>query len=117
MPAELSANEISELGCTYAALILHDDGVAISADKISSLLKAANVTVAPYWPGIFARVLANKNLDDLISNVGGGAAGPAVAAPTGGAAPTADAPKEDKKAKKEEKVEEEDDDMGFGLFD
>ena len=29
----------AELACTYAALILSDDGVDISGDKIASLLK------------------------------------------------------------------------------
>ena len=29
----------AELACTYAALILNDDGVDISGDKIASLLK------------------------------------------------------------------------------
>ncbi|KAJ9439396.1 60S acidic ribosomal protein P1 [Diplonema papillatum] len=28
-----------ELACTYAALILHDEGLEISADKITSLTK------------------------------------------------------------------------------
>jgi len=107
-----------ELACTYAALALHDDGIPVTADKIAALLNAANVTFAPYWPGIFARALGNKNLDDLITNSGGGA--PA-AAPAGGAAPAAAAggaaPAAKKEEKKEEPKEEEDEDMGFGLFD
>merc|ERR1712037_230296 len=44
----------AELACTYAALILSDDGVDISGDKIASLLKDANVEVEPFWPGLFA---------------------------------------------------------------
>jgi hypothetical protein len=38
--AQLSADEIAELGCTYAALILHDDHVAInvSFEKPSSFV-------------------------------------------------------------------------------
>ena len=29
----------TELACTYAALILNDDGIDITADKISAILK------------------------------------------------------------------------------
>jgi hypothetical protein len=63
----------SELACTYAALILHDDGLEITADNITTILKAANVTVEPYWPSLFAKLFAKKSMDDLITNVGAGA--------------------------------------------
>ena len=107
----------SELACVYAALILADDDVAITGEKILTILKAAKVDVEPYWPGLFAKALEGVNVKDLLSNVGSGvgAAGPAAAAPAaGGAAPAAAAAKEEKK---EEPEEESDDDMGFGLFD
>ena len=107
----------SELACVYAALILADDDVAITGEKILTILKAAKVNVEPYWPGLFAKALEGVNVKDLLSNVGSGvgAAGPAAAAPAaGGAAPAAAAAKEEKK---EEPEEESDDDMGFGLFD
>jgi hypothetical protein len=61
------------LACTYAALILHDDGHQVTAEKINKILKAANVTVEPFWPTLFERVLKNKKLDDLILAVGSGA--------------------------------------------
>lgn len=116
----MASNE--ELACVYAALILQDDDVAITAEKLSTILKAANVDVEPYWPGLFAKALEGLDLKALITNVGSGvgaAAGPAVASPAaasaGGAAP-AEAPKESKK-KEPEPESEEDDDMGFGLFD
>jgi len=106
----------SELACVYAALILADDDVAITGEKIQTILKAAGVEVEPYWPGLFAKALESCNIKDLITNVGSGVgAAPAAgaAAPVaGGAAPVA----EEKKVEKEES-EEEDDDMGFGLFD
>jgi len=112
--------DTAELACTYAALILHDDKVAITADKLNSLLAAANVTVQPFWPSLFARVLAGKNLDDLILNAGGGAPAPAPAV-TGTAKTEAKEEKKEEekggKKKKEEPKEEEDEDMGLGLFD
>jgi hypothetical protein len=62
---------LDELAVTYAALILHDDGHAVTADKLDKLVKAAGVEVAPYWGMLFERVLKERNLDDLILNGGG----------------------------------------------
>eukprot|EP00091_Calanus_sinicus_P005035 TRINITY_DN15399_c0_g1_i1.p1 TRINITY_DN15399_c0_g1~~TRINITY_DN15399_c0_g1_i1.p1 ORF type:complete len:110 (+),score=61.07 TRINITY_DN15399_c0_g1_i1:156-485(+) len=107
----------SELACVYAALILADDDVAITPEKLTTILKAAGVDVEPYWPGLFAKALESCDLKTLITTVGSGV-GSAPAA--GGAAPAAGgaAPAEAAPAKKEEEPEEEeDDDMGFGLFD
>merc|ERR1712071_18832 len=106
-----------ELACVYAALVLLDDDVAITAEKISTILNAADVKVEPYWPGLFAKALEGVDAKALISNVGAGA-GAAPAA--GGAAVASAAPAAaaaEKKEEKKEESEEEDDDMGFGLFD
>ncbi|KAJ5257191.1 60s acidic ribosomal protein-domain-containing protein [Penicillium angulare] len=102
-----------ELACSYAALILADDGLEITADKIQTLLTAANVQeVEPIWTSIFAKALEGKDIKDLLTNVGSaGPAAPAAAA-AGGAAAPAEAAEE-----KEEEKEESDEDMGFGLFD
>jgi large subunit ribosomal protein LP1 len=43
------------------------------AEKINTLLKAAGVTVDSYYPGLFAKALAVKKLDELITNIGSGA--------------------------------------------
>ena len=113
---------VNELACVYAALILQDDDVAITSEKIATILKAANVDVEPYWPGLFAKALESVDVKALISNVGSGVGGaPAAAAPAaGGAAPAAGgapAGGDKKKEKEPEPESEEDDDMGFGLFD
>ncbi|CAN6565935.1 hypothetical protein FF1_040941 [Malus domestica] len=109
---------ISEIACTYAALILHDDGIPITAEKIATVVKAANITVESYWPGLFAKLAEKRNIEDLILNVGAGGGGAAVAVAASGAsgaAPAAAAPAVEEK--KEEPKEESDDDMGFSLFD
>ncbi|KAI5116669.1 hypothetical protein M0805_007841 [Coniferiporia weirii] len=106
-----------DLATSYAALILADDGIEITADKIIALTSAASVEVEPIWASLLAKALEGKNVKELLSNIGAGGGAP-VAASAGGApaaAAAAEAPKEEEK--KEEEKEESDDDMGFGLFD
>jgi len=108
----------SELATTYAALILADDGLEITADKITTLTSAANVDIEPIWASLLAKALEGKDVKDLLLNVGAGGGAPATGPATGGTAAVAteaEAPKEEEK--KEEEKEESDDDMGFGLFD
>ena len=61
--------------------------------------KAAGVNVEPFWPGLFAKALANVNIRSLICNLGAGGPVPAAGAvPAGGPAPaTPAAPAEEKK--------------------
>ncbi|KAI8391574.1 60s acidic ribosomal protein-domain-containing protein, partial [Radiomyces spectabilis] len=104
----------AELAVVYAALILQDDNVEITADKLQTLVKAAGIDVEPVWFSLYAKALAGQNFGELLMSVGtpgaGGAAAPAAGAAAGGAD---EAPAEEK----EEEKEESDDDMGFGLFD
>jgi len=111
-----------EVACVYSALILQDDDIAVTAEKINTILKAAGVDVEPYWPTLFAKALEGLDLKALITNVSAGAGG--MGGGVGGGAapgvPVADAPaakEEPKKEEKKEESEESDEDMGFGLFD
>lgn len=76
----------SELAVSYAALILADEGVEITSDKLQTLLKAANVESEPIYSTLFAKALAGKDVKDLLLNVGGasGAAPAAASAPAAG---------------------------------
>ena len=101
----------SELACTYAALILADDEIPATADKINAIISAAGVTIEPFWPPLFAKFLEGKSAVDLVSSIGSGGGGAPAA---GGAAPAAGAAAA---AAPEPEPEEEEEDMGFDLFD
>ncbi|TGZ57463.1 ribosomal protein LP1 [Temnothorax americanus] len=108
----------AELACVYSALILVDDDIAVTGEKIQTILKAANVNVESYWPGLFAKALEGVNVKELITNIGSGVgAAPAGAAPAAAAPVSTEAAPAKEEKKKEEPEEESDDDMGFGLFD
>merc|ERR1711918_136342 len=108
--SKLSKADHDERCCSYAALMLHDDGLEITAEKLSAIIKASKNEVEPYWPMLFAKALKGANVGELLSNVG--SAGPA----GGAAAGPADAGAAAVEEKKEEKKEEEEPvDMG-GLF-
>ncbi|KAK2466585.1 hypothetical protein APHAL10511_001447 [Amanita phalloides] len=106
-----------DLAPTYAALILADDGIEITSDKIITLTDAAGIDLEPIWATLLAKALEGKNVKELLSNVGSGGGAPVATAAASGAGPAAatEAPKEEKEEEKKE--EESDEDMGFGLFD
>ncbi|VDL57778.1 unnamed protein product [Hymenolepis diminuta] len=112
----------AEIACTYASLILADDGLEITGGLLNTILKAANCKfVDGYLTNMFANALVGVNVRDIISASSSvavaaaptgapTAAQAASSAPAGGAAPAAE-------TKEEEKEESESEaDMGFDLF-
>ena len=120
----VSKAEHDELACVYAGLLLHDDKIEITADKINKVITASGNSVESYYPEFFAKYFQSADIDKLLQNIGSAPAAATPAAATSAAAP-ADAKKDDKKddkkggdkkkeAKKKEPEPEEDDDVGFG---
>jgi large subunit ribosomal protein LP1 len=117
--------EHDELCCVYAGLLLADENLEITADKLNKIIAVSGNQVDGYYPEFFERFFKNVNLNTLLTSIGSAGAG----ASTGAVAVTAPAKedpkaaakggKEDKKgAKKEEPKKEEapaeEDAGGFG---
>ena len=124
----VSKAEHDELCCVYAGLLLADENLEISADKLNKIIAVSGNQVDGYYPDFFERFFKNNNLNTLLTSIGSagvGSSGPVAA--VAASAPAKEDPKaaakggkDDKKgAKKEEvkKVEEppaEEDAGGFG---
>jgi large subunit ribosomal protein LP1 len=89
---KLSPAEKSQLACTYATLILHDENSDINADKIAKLVAAAGVSVEAYWPKLISKALQGRSVSDFF----GGNDTSAAAAP---AAPVKEEKKKEEPAK------------------
>lgn len=67
MPLTVTDTERQELAVTYAALILSDEQqLAVSAENLNKLLQASHVSVQPYYPKLFARILEGKDVTDVL---------------------------------------------------
>lgn len=106
MPAPTSADEKAQLACTLASLILADEAIKPTGDKISQILSAANVTVPGYWPGLFVKAFSGQNVSNVIftAPLASGTAAPAAAAAAASSSSAAaeEAPKEEKKKEESE---------------
>lgn len=58
-----------ETAVSYAALILADEGLEVTPDKLQTLLKAADVDVEPIWTTIFAKALEGKDVKQILTAV------------------------------------------------
>ncbi|KAF2656363.1 60S acidic ribosomal protein-like protein P1 [Lophiostoma macrostomum CBS 122681] len=60
----------AEAAVSYAALILADAEVAITPEKLQTLLKAAGIEdVEPIWTTLFAKALKDKNVKEILTTV------------------------------------------------
>ncbi|CAE8694674.1 unnamed protein product, partial [Polarella glacialis] len=73
--SELSKDQQDELLCTYASMILHDDGAEITPEAMNNLIKAAGCAVEGYWPMLFCKLITNVGMGELIKMGSGGGGG------------------------------------------
>merc|ERR1711918_211601 len=106
----LDAATKDQMACTFAALLLHDEGTELTAANLNKGFKATNNNVAAYWPMLFCNALAGRSVGEFLAVSGGSA--PAPTGDSGNAAPAQAAP--EKKEVKKEEAEEEEEDMDIG---
>jgi large subunit ribosomal protein L12 len=91
----------------YAAMLLHKAGKEINEETVTSVLKAAGITVDAVQVKALVASLSEVNIDEAIKSaptmMAAAPAAPATAAPAAG-----EKPKEDKKKKAEEEKAKED---------
>ena len=78
----LSKAEHDELCCVYAALLLHDDNVEITADKLNKVISASGNAVEGYYPEFFEKYFQSVNLKTLLESVSSAPVGVATTATT-----------------------------------
>ena len=121
----ISKAEHDELCCVYAGLLLYDDGIEITADKIEKIIKASGNEVDGYYPEFFAKYLAKADIKSMLTvTPAAGAGAPAQGEEhheekkddkKGGKKDDKKGGKKEKEKKEEKpKQEEEEDDIGFG---
>lgn len=114
----ISKAEHDELCCVYAGLLLFDDKVEITSEKLLKVIEASGNKVDSYYPEFFASYLKGADINKMLT-----------AQPAAGAAPAEhhdehkDDKKDDKKGGKKDdkkgkekakpKVEEEEEEGGF----
>ena len=122
----ISKAEHDELCCVYAGLLLFDDGMEITADKIQKIIKASGNEVDGYYPEFFAKYLSKADIKSMLTvTPAAGGAGPAAAEEKhedkkddkkGGKKDDKKGGKKEKEKEKEKEKpkEEEEEDIGFG---
>ena len=72
--SDLTKQDHDQLCCTYAALILHDEGIEITAQQLKKLIDASENKVDAFWPSMFSKALAGVDIKSMMSGAGSSAA-------------------------------------------
>lgn len=106
---------MSNAAISYAAIILADADVEITADKLLSLVHSANIeTVEPIVAQLYAGALSKADKKELLTAFG--ATNGAEAAAAGAAAPGGEAAPAEAAAEEKKQEEESDSDLDMGML-
>ena len=62
----MSADEYNEVCCSYAALMLSDDGVEITKERLDKAIRSSGNQVEALWPQMFANALEKTDINALL---------------------------------------------------
>ncbi len=63
----ISKAEHDELCCVYAGLLLYDEGVEITAEKINKVIEASGNKVDAYYPEFFGKYLHDADIKSMLT--------------------------------------------------
>jgi large subunit ribosomal protein LP1 len=67
----MSTTNKAEQAVAFAALILADESIEITPEKLQTLLQAAGIEdVEPIWTTLFGKALKDKDVKDILTTVG-----------------------------------------------
>ena len=90
-----------ELACVYAALILNDDNIEITNEKVKTILNEAGVQVESYWIDLFADYFKTHDISELIKGTSLGGS-PSTTESSDANQPTTNNENQDQKKEEEE---------------
>ena len=66
---DMTTEEYNDACCSYAALMLHDDGIEISTERLTKAIKSSGNETEAFYPGLYAKALQGADVGALLSSV------------------------------------------------
>ena len=65
----MTADEYNDACCSYAALMLHDDGIEITTERLNKAIKSSGNQTEAFYPGLYAKALEGADIGALLTSV------------------------------------------------
>ena len=66
---DMTTEEYNDACCSYAALMLHDDGIEISQERLNKAIKSSGNETEAFYPGLYAKALQGADVGALLESV------------------------------------------------
>ena len=65
----MTTDEYNDACCSYAALMLHDEGIEITTEKLTKAIKSSGNETEAFYPGLYAKALKGADVGALLESV------------------------------------------------
>ena len=65
----MTNDEYNDTCCSYAALMLHDEGIEISTERLNKVIKSSGNETEAFYPGLYAKALQGADVGALLTSV------------------------------------------------